>query len=655
MDNELITQSEADETPQTQYYHQYYIGRGKGANSKQIIVFDEELNELIEKPIPTPLLGTTTPEFNTSLWASLIIYSDTQIFIAGGRMETGGVSVLKTFQCYNQSTDTYESFADMINGRSNFPMVHLNGFVYAIGGRNELPDSSQIAMTNCEKYNVETNEWSEIGDLTLGRAHNGAYIYRGEIYTFSGYRGFSRRTTKIEKYIEAENRWELLQMRMFASLDCFAAFPWKDHKIIIVGGNNNGHGGQGTFIVDIANGVTINCAVQNVGRKQNLFGYNRTTGAMYTFTDSAQRIVDPDYTNEKKWGYEDISYHPVNQRGVWSTIEIANYNHWLPDYYKNFQTGDQNFVVGHEAPVDLLKAFNASDSFQFGTDIWPVIYAINDLLEIKPYPIPNNQHLRRFMGIVRVNPNLIMLAGGINTAGLRVSKVATQFNLETLSAEKLPDMLIRRYNFEMVVCQNRVYVMGGQNKGDVDQGTPLSTKANCEVFDLDTKQWEVLPNMQHSRSESHSYVWKDEVYVAGGYKEGGRNHTFERYDRNSNTWVYHNQELSVPVGAGFVIKMGDQFLICGGMNDAGNHTNGVYGIEMEKERIVSFTSMKKSRIFGLSMKIGKDRIIFGGHNDAEIISSNYKAKFSRDDVRMFGERLKVVCSWADFTKGMRCV
>lgn len=269
-------------------------------------------------------------------------------------------------------------------------MIYLNGFIYAIGGRNDYPDTKQCSIKKCEKYNLETNEWSKIADLNIPRSHSGAYVYKGEIFTFLGYRGFSRRTRKIEKYLEVENRWEIINMKMFASIDCFAAFPWKDHKMIIIGGNNNGHPGQGTFIVDIANGVTINCAVQNVGRKQNLYGYNRNSGTIYTFTDTAERIVDPDYLIQKKWGEDDVSMHPVNLRGKWEKLEIVEYRHWLPDYYKNFLTADRNFVIGDEAAVDVLKQIDFNDYLLFGTDIWPVIYAINDRLDIKPYPIPNS-------------------------------------------------------------------------------------------------------------------------------------------------------------------------------------------------------------------------------------------------------------------------
>lgn len=81
--------------------------------------------------------------------------------------------------------------------------------------------------------------------------------------------------------------------------------------------------------------------------------------------------------------------------------------------------------------------------------------------------------------------------------------------------------------------------MGGQNNGSDNKGTKV-TLNDAEYFDLETKLWEVLPKMNHVRAESHCYVWRDEVYIVAGYKEGGRNQNIERFDRDHNVWVFYD-------------------------------------------------------------------------------------------------------------------
>lgn len=91
------------------------------------------------------------------------------------------------------------------------------------------------------------------------------------------------------------------------------------------------------------------------------------------------------------------------------------------------------------------------------------------------------------------------------------------------------------------------------------------------------------------------------------------------------------------------------------MNDAGDLCRGIYAIEMEKNRIVTYPSMKHLRIFGQFVKIGNDRIVFGGADNAEIISEDYKPRVSMESVKEFNNNLRELCSWNGFSKGMMCV
>ena len=664
------------QAPLKKSYPQYYMGTGQERRS-QIIVFEPTQNCMLEKKLPlcTNLheieTTNTTGTINTALWASVLVANPDEIYIAGGRIENEGkknFAVINTFQIYHPLQDTYDELTPMLTKRSSFPLIQRDNYIYALAGRNHYTDKHCVSMAECERYNISTKQWEDIASLNIRRSHHGALLYKNDIYVYMGYKGFNRRTSKVEKYDSKENCWSIIsELCMFAPIDCFASFPYKDHKFVVIGGNNNGNSSQGVFIIDLANNTSICTAILNIGCKQNLYAYYKENEEVWNFTENAEKIQYLEWNHKKLWNrakrlaggrsLDDHSSSGENITGVgmgnFSSVTISNYGHFKPDYYKNFLTGAPNFVVDGVDDVgkDVLESIDSRSSLFFGTDAYPIIYAIDADLEIMPHAIPNNLHLRKFQGVTRISENKLQLSGGVNASNQRISKVSTIFDLITRKAQRVQDMNKRRYNYPISLLGNFVYVFGGQNK----EKEVLKVTKSCEKFDIETHQWSSVPDMNFERCESHCFIQNNEIYLACGYREAQRNSSIEKFNPIQNEWKIIDLVIEVGIGAGLAIPMNQFVYLCGGMDDTGQHNNTISVIDIENDRIMDNVPMKMTRLFPLCVKAGNDRIIFGGNDTAEIISLDYRPRITDKDLAKFSLTMRKLCSWVEYTKGFACV
>ena len=66
----------------------------------------------------------------------------------------------------------------MKEARDEHKLVHLNGFIYAIGGRE--------TQKSVEKYNLATKIWIIEASLNVGRIGHSAILYKEKIYVVGG-------------------------------------------------------------------------------------------------------------------------------------------------------------------------------------------------------------------------------------------------------------------------------------------------------------------------------------------------------------------------------------------------------------------------------------------------------------------------------------
>ncbi|XP_062151869.1 F-box/kelch-repeat protein At1g16250-like [Alnus glutinosa] len=94
-----------------------------------------------------------------------------------------------------------------------------------------------------------------------------------------------------------------------------------------------------------------------------------------------------------------------------------------------------------------------------------------------------------------------------------------------------------RFDFACTVCEDKIYVAGGQCALASAKGV-----SSAEVYDLGRDMWEALPNMSTLRYKCVGVTWQGKVHVVGGFAARGDSwDTMERssaelYDPDGSRW-----------------------------------------------------------------------------------------------------------------------
>lgn len=99
-----------------------------------------------------------------------------------------------------------------------------------------------------------------------------------------------------------------------------------------------------------------------------------------------------------------------------------------------------------------------------------------------------------------------------------------------------------RFDFACTVCDDKIYVAGGQCALASAKGV-----SSAEVYDPERDMWEALPNMSTLRYKCVGVTWQGKVHVVGGF--AGRGDSWDTMERSS-------AELYDPDGARWEVIVG---------------------------------------------------------------------------------------------------
>ncbi|XP_050870998.1 F-box/kelch-repeat protein SKIP11 [Lathyrus oleraceus] len=152
---------------------------------------------------------------------------------------------------------------------------------------------------------------------------------------------------------------------------------------------------------------------------------------------------------------------------------------------------------------------------------------------------------------------IAILAGGCDKDG-KIMSSSELYNSDTGTWEILPDMNIARKMCSAVFIDGKFYVLGGI-------GVDKTTQLTCgEEFDLETREWRIIPNMCPPRNEGDGVngeappliaVVKNVLYAADYAQQEVR-----RYVKDKNSWVTIG---SLPERATSLNGWGMAFRSCG--------------------------------------------------------------------------------------------
>jgi influenza virus NS1A-binding protein len=111
----------------------------------------------------------------------------------------------------------------------------------------------------------------------------------------------------------------------------------------------------------------------------------------------------------------------------------------------------------------------------------------------------------------------------------RVLNKVDVLDIDTLQWEKMPNMLMKRDELAVTIGpDNKIYAVGGYG------GPDNSCLSTAERFDPVTGQWEMLPPLKEHRRALSLVALPDGVYAIGGYNGKDYLSSVERYDETTN-------------------------------------------------------------------------------------------------------------------------
>ena len=477
---------------------------------------------------------------------------DTMIVCGGIKHNLTGI----TNQCFEYSFSKHSctKLPSMLDIRYTFPIIYCDNFIYAIGGRVYGDDTVSL-MTKCERYDYATAKWSRIADMNIPRCTSSAFLYNNQIWVIGGYTGRYQRSKKIEKYIEAEDRWEVLDFKLFFGFENGNVLATgRPNEIILLGGKMNFGTSNNVWCYDLLNKTVVNrkplkndCILTKHQVLKNgsvcILGEIQGKGYFYEKYDIK------------------TSCHSTGAFSV-SRKNLEKFKQY------NFNTPSLTVPYDGECQWNFNNRNYANKNIIFGTDQEPFQIEIDSTTkEISVFGVPTNLKLRNFQGCSRISDKEVLICGGINITFQRIGSRTFIYNLATREISILPDMRKMRYTFSTAFHNGYFYAIGGREYGDDNNAIYV----DCERFNMETQDWEYTGPLNIARCTSNSFVVNNKIYVAGGYcRNSKRTNTIETYNEKKNRWELMGLMLPSPLEASCFIKKNNDIFYCAGRTDNGD-------------------------------------------------------------------------------------
>ncbi|XP_078473793.1 gigaxonin [Lampetra fluviatilis] len=177
---------------------------------------------------PTAAVRCMCPLYdpNRQLWIDLapmgtarvnhgVVSAEGSIFAIGG--SDGDSSVLSSGEKYNPDNNSWTAIAPMRETRMNFGIVHIDGILYVIGGEDETSE-----LLSGETYDIYTDTWSLLPDITILRKIGCYAVMRKKIYAMGG-GSYGKLFESAECYDPKTQQWTAicpLKERRFGAVAC---------------------------------------------------------------------------------------------------------------------------------------------------------------------------------------------------------------------------------------------------------------------------------------------------------------------------------------------------------------------------------------------------------------------------------------------------
>lgn len=559
-------------------------------------------------PAKNSIINLNKPEkINFYLYSQSIIVKKEWICFTGGTNKSKSIISSEAY-LYNKENNDVKLLPHLNQARFSHVSLFFNGKLYVFGGRSNPGD--QNILNHCEYLQIfEENSfdatWTIMPSSILKRCTSFAFVYNQEIYLIGGYTGQRKRSKKIEKFSENNNKWEIISLRLLYGAERGLLLPGNNpNEFMIFGGKIRSGDTNLVYIYNLQT-ETYSYAKEMLHERVLQKG----------FEDKEKKYIymlggDSQHTSEK------VRRDPDPLDWKWEKINI---NLSIKDQIKQCSHTQETVLIdyAYEAPINNNDIILPNERIHvlFGTDCEPFIGIFNiDKTKIFFRPVPNPLRLYGYQGVTEISPYKYFICGGLFYSRKKISKDAFIYDVLSHKVLKCQKMQGVRYTMNVVAYNNRVYVIGGRSYGG-DQDGILDT---CECFDLSINQWKKIASLNKKRCTAMSFVIKDAIYIAGGYNGTLiREKSFETYNETTNMWLFLGVELSEPLEASRVLLYENKVVLLGGRNKQGDSNSCFvydFSFGIDTMHLESTKRMTNKKCLHKTLQFDGHILIFGGEN-----------------------------------------
>ncbi|KAJ0080978.1 hypothetical protein Patl1_10836 [Pistacia atlantica] len=117
-----------------------------------------------------------------------------------------------------------------------------------------------------------------------------------------------------------------------------------------------------------------------------------------------------------------------------------------------------------------------------------------------------------------------------------VLSLVLRYNVQSNEWSKCATLVVPRYDFACVVCDNKIYVAGGKSNLVIARGI-----SSAEVYDPTLDEWTSLRNMKTLRYKCVGVTWQGKIYVVGGFADRADSDGLVWFTERSSAEVFDTQ------------------------------------------------------------------------------------------------------------------
>ena len=125
---------------------------------------------------------------------------------------------MNTVMSLDLVTKRYTALAPMIVPRRDHETAAVDGKLFAIGGRNNVPDGfgeeERLSSVECLDLSVPNSEWTPMAPMTMPLCDLGVGVTGGKIYVIGGESDDGKSVECFDPHDGPQGRWTLIHMTL---------------------------------------------------------------------------------------------------------------------------------------------------------------------------------------------------------------------------------------------------------------------------------------------------------------------------------------------------------------------------------------------------------------------------------------------------------